>query len=187
MGHFQRDCKYDGDKPTNNKQDQDDNSDTYDPVVGKWMMNLVATTPITAKAMKSLYTKLNRQKELKRTYRKRYKNLQTAVATTTTTSAMTTCPNMATSSKVKQNTQPIKTSAGQQKKVLEKGKAKPTDKRKKIPVKTTNATSGPSSIMCSQLKDKAKHTAVLIQEITEELQAIEEESTKEEQDSDVTQ
>ena len=35
MGHFQRDCKYDGDKPTNNKQDQDGNLDTYDPVVGK--------------------------------------------------------------------------------------------------------------------------------------------------------
>ena len=25
MGHFQRDCKYDSDKPTNNKQDQDSN------------------------------------------------------------------------------------------------------------------------------------------------------------------
>ena len=39
----------------------------------------------------------------------------------------------------------------------------------------------------SQLKDKAKHTAALIQEITKELQAIEEESTQEEQNSDVTQ
>ena len=37
------------------------------------------------------------------------------------------------------------------------------------------------------MKDKAKHTAALIQEITEELQAIEEESTKEEQDLDATQ
>ena len=46
---------------------------------------------------------------------------------------------------------------------------------------------GPSANLCSQLKDKAKDTAVLIQEITEELQAIEEESVKEEQDSDVTQ
>ena len=41
--------------------------------------------------------------------------------------------------------------------------------------------------MRSQLKDKAKHTAELIQEITEELQAIEEESAKEEQDSNATQ
>ena len=37
------------------------------------------------------------------------------------------------------------------------------------------------------MKDKAKHTAALIQEITEELQAIEEESSKDDQDSDATQ
>ena len=37
------------------------------------------------------------------------------------------------------------------------------------------------------MKDKAKHTAALIQEITEELQAIEEESSKDDQDSDTTQ
>ena len=60
MGHFQRDCKYDGDKPTDGRQEQDGSYDTYDPVVGKWMTNLVATTPITAKAMKSLYAELNR-------------------------------------------------------------------------------------------------------------------------------
>ena len=39
--------------------------DSYDNVMGKWMTNLVATTPITAKAMKSLYAELNRQKDLK--------------------------------------------------------------------------------------------------------------------------
>ena len=55
MGHFQRDCKYDGDKPTDGQQEQEGSSDSYDPVVRKWMTNLVATTPITAKAMKSLY------------------------------------------------------------------------------------------------------------------------------------
>ena len=110
MGHFQRDCKYDGDKPSDNKQDQDGNVDAYDPIVGKWMTNLVATTPITAKAMKSLYAKLDRQKELKRTYRKRYKDLQAVVATTTTTPTTTTHPIMAISSKVTQNIQPIKTS-----------------------------------------------------------------------------
>ena len=69
MGHFQRDCKYDGDRPTDGQQEQDGSFDSYDPVVGKWMTNLVATTPITAKAMKSLYAELNRQKDLKRTYR----------------------------------------------------------------------------------------------------------------------
>ena len=52
---------------------------------------------------------------------------------------------------------------------------------------TPKTTSGPSNNLSSQLKDKAKHTAALIQEITEELQAIEEESLKEDHDSDVTQ
>ena len=60
VGHFQRDCKYDGDKPTGGWQEQEGSFDSYDSVVGKWMTNLVATTPITAKAMKSLYVKLNR-------------------------------------------------------------------------------------------------------------------------------
>ena len=66
MGHFQRDCKYDGDKPMDGQQEQDGSFDSYDPVVGKWMTNLVATTPITTKAMKSLYAELNRQKGLKK-------------------------------------------------------------------------------------------------------------------------
>ena len=48
-------------------------------------------------------------------------------------------------------------------------------------------TAGPSANLQSQLRDKSKHTATLIQEITEELQAIEEESSKEDQDSDATQ
>ena len=57
VGHFQRDCKYDRDKPTDNQQAQGGQSpsDSYDPVVGKCMTYLVATTPITAKAMKNLY------------------------------------------------------------------------------------------------------------------------------------
>ena len=56
-------------------------SDSYDPVVGKWMTNLVATTLITAKAMKNLYTELNRQNDLKWTYQKKYKDLQAVVTT----------------------------------------------------------------------------------------------------------
>ena len=84
--------------------------------------------------------------------------------------------------------QTTKTSvAGQQKKAPDKGKTKPIGKGKKIPVKTPNMTTSPSVNLRSQLKDKAKHTAALIQEITEELQAIEEESANEEQDSDATQ
>ena len=176
MGHFQRDCKYDGDKPSDNWQEQDGIFNSYDPVVGKWMTNLVATTPITAKAMKSLYAKLNRQKDLKRTYRRRYKDLQAVVATTTNTPATNSNPTIVASSKTTPKVPIIKTSStGQQRKPPDKGKARPISKAKKNVVNTTPKTmSGPTSILCSQLKDKAKHTATLIQEITEELQAIEE-------------
>ena len=187
MGHFQRDCKYDGDKPSDSKQEQDGNVDTYDPVVGKWMTNLVATMPITAKSMKNLYAKLNRQKELKRTYRRRYKDLQAVVATSTDTPTTTSHPTIVTSSKTTQNIQTNKQlTTGPQKKGPDKGKTKPIGKGKKGPVKTTNATTGSSTILCSQLKDKAKHTAALIQEITKEIQAIEEESATEDHDSDAT-
>ena len=41
-------------KPTDGRQEQEGSFDSYDPVMGKWMTNLVATTPIMAKAMKSL-------------------------------------------------------------------------------------------------------------------------------------
>ena len=188
MGHFQRDCKYDGDKPSDNRPDQDTSSDTYDPVVGKWMTNLVATTPIMAKVMKNLYAKLNRQKELKRSYRRRYKNLQAVTDTTTTTPTTMMHPIMATSCRTPQNIQPIKTvTAGQKKKAIDKGKVKPIDKKKKSPPKTNPTTSGSSLTLRSQLQDKAKHTAALIQEINEELQPIEEESPQEEHNSDVTQ
>ena len=188
MGHFQRDCKYDGDKPMDGWQEQDGLFDSYDSVVGKWMTNLVATTLITAKAMKSFYAKLNRQKDLKRTYRRRYKDLQAVVATTTDTPATILHPTTITS-KVTPNIQVTKTSlAGQQKKIPDKGKAKPIGKIKKNVVKTMpNMTASPSANLRSQLGDKAKHTTALIQEITEELQAIEEESAKQDQDSDATQ
>ena len=147
MGHFQRDCKYDGDKPTDGQQEQDGSFDSYDPIVGKWMTNLVATTPITAKAMKSLYAELNRQKDLKRTYRRRYKDLQAVVATTTDTPVTIWCPTTVTSSKVTPNVQVSKTFlAGQQKKTPDKGKAKPIGKIKKNVAKTTpNMTASSSS------------------------------------------
>ena len=95
---------------------------------------------------------------------------------------------MATGNKDIQKVQPTKTPlAGQQKKALDKGKAKSIGKGKKNPAKTPNIASNPSTNLCSQLKDKAKHTAALIQEITEKLQSIEEGSVKEEQESDATQ
>ena len=145
MGHFQRDCKYDGDKPTDGCQEQDGSFDSYDPVVGKWMTNLVATTPITAKAMKSLYAELNRQKDLKRTYRRRYKDPQAVVATTTDTPVTISCPTTVTS-KVTPNVPVTKTSlAGQQKKTPDKGKAKPIGKIKKSVKTMPNTTAGPSA------------------------------------------
>ena len=92
------------------------------------------------------------------------------------------CPTIVTSRKATPNVQKTKTSStGQQKKPPDKGKSKPFGKVKKNVAKTTpNTTSSPTVNLCSQLKDKAKHTAALIQEITEELQVIEDESAKEE-------
>ena len=151
------------------------------------MTNLVATTPITAKVMKNLYVELNRQKESKRTYRRRYKDLQAVVATSTSTAATTSHLTTVTSSKTTQNIQTNKQlPTGPQKKIPDKGKTKPIGKGKKGPAKSTNTTTGSSTILHSHLKDKAKHTAALIQEITEELQGIEEESTNKEHDSDAT-
>ena len=81
--------------------------DSYDPVVGKWMTNLVATTPITAKAMQSLLVELNRQKELKRTYSCQYKDLQT-VTTTTNSSVMLQLLLSTAHTKTSANSSPIK-------------------------------------------------------------------------------
>ena len=152
------------------------------------MTNLVATTPIKAKAMKNLYAKFNRQKELKRTYRRKYKDLQAVVATSTDTPTTASHPTNVTSNKTTQNIQTNKQiTMGPQKKVPDKGKTKPIGKGKKGPVKSTNATATSSANLRSHLKDKAKHTTALIQQITKELQAIEEESANEEHDSDATQ
>ena len=155
----------------------------YDPVVGKWMTNLVATMPIKAKAMKSLYTELNRQKDLKQTYRKKYKGLQAVVTTTTTEPHITLQqPVVVTSGKVNASPQILKVApGGQGKKPVGKGKSnKPLEKGKKNAVKSSTlgvvVSIGPSVNLRGRTKDRAKVTAVLIQELTEELQAIEQES-----------
>ena len=150
------------------------------------MTNLVATTPITTKAMKNLYAELNRQKELKRTYRKHYKDLQAVVATSTDAPTTTTHSTVTTNNKNTTNIQPRKTiTTGPQKKIPDKGKTKIISKGKKSPNKLTPVTTNSSPNLHSHLRDKAKHTAALIQEITEELQAMEEESVNDEHDSDV--
>ena len=115
VGHVQRDCKYDGDKSTDSQQAQGGQSplDSYDPVVGKWMTNLMATTPITAKAMKNFYPELNRQKDLKQTYRKKYKDLQ-AVVTTTEPHVTLQQPVVVISNKVKANPLVLRVASGGQ-------------------------------------------------------------------------
>ena len=134
VGHFQKDCKYDGDKPTDGQQAQGGQTsfDSYVPVVGKWMTNLVATTPITAKAVNSLYAELNRQKDLKWTNRKKYKDLQAVV--TTEPHVTLQQPVVVTSSKVSASPQVLKvTPGGQGKKTVGKGKCnKPPNKGKKM-------------------------------------------------------
>ena len=111
--HLQRDCKYDGDKPTDKLQAPNGQSpsDSYDPVVGKWMTNLVVTTPITVKAMKNLYTELNRQKDLKWTYQKKYKDLQ-AVVTTAEHNVSLQQPAVVMSIKAKANPQVFEVASG---------------------------------------------------------------------------
>ena len=192
VGHFQRDCKYDGDKPTDGQQEQEGSFDSYDPVVGKWMTNLVATTPIMAKAMKSLYAKLNRQKDLKKSYRGKYKDLQAMVTTITEPSVTLPQPVIVTSNKVSPSPQVLQAvPKGQGKKISEKGKGikQPEKRKENLSKSTANATilAGLSANLRSKLQDKAKHTAALIQDITEELQAIEEESLKDKYDSEAIQ
>ena len=188
VGHFQRDCKYDGDRPVDEEQVS---FDSYDPVVGKWMTNLVATTPITAKAMKSLYAELNQQKDLKQSYRRKYKDLQAVVTMTTNPNATLQQPVVVTSSKTNAGPPILKTAlGGQGKKLVGKGKGvKPTDKGKKHVISTSGmvTSAGPSSNLRSKLHDKAKVTAAMIQELTEELQAIDQESVNDEQCSEATQ
>ena len=157
------------------------------------MTNLVATTPITAKAMKSLYAELNRQKDLKQSYRKKYKDLQAVVSTTTEPHVTLQQPVVVTSNKVNASPQVLKAApGGQGKKFSGKGKGvKPPDKGKKNIVKASTSgavtSAGPSSNLRSKLHDKAKVTAAMIQELMEELQAIDQESLNDEQDSEATQ
>ena len=67
---------------------------------------------------------------------------------------------------------------------------KPPNKRKENVAKTSASAvnlANPSANLRSKLQDKVKHMAALVQEITEELQAIEEESLNDEHNSKATQ
>ena len=98
-----------------------------------------------------------------------------------------------TSNKVNAGPQVLKTAlGGQGKKFCRKGKGiQPPNEGKKNAVKASTScavtSAGPSSNLRSKLHDKAKVTAAMIQKLTEELQAIDQESLNDEQDSDATQ
>ena len=122
---------------------------------------------------------LNRQKDLKQTYRKIYKDLQAVVTTTTEPHITLQQPAVVTSSKVNANPQiPKVTSGGQGKRPAGKGKGiKPLNKGRKNTVKPSTSgvvtSAGPSVNLGDRTKDRSKVTAALIQELTKELQAIE--------------
>ena len=131
--------------------------DSYDPVVGKWMTNLVATTPITAKAMKNLYAELNRQKDLKRTYCKKYKDLQVVVATVEH-NVLLQQPTVVTSTKAKGNPQVLKVaSGGKNKGPIGKGKgAKPLSKGKSNAAKSTTSPANMAASPAANSRAKTK-------------------------------
>ena len=142
--------------------------DLYDPVVGKWMTNLVATIPITAKAMQSLIIELNRQKELKRTYRWRYKDLQMVTTATANPPVTSQPPVIAMNIKTSASSSALKSSLSQGKKTLDKGKnTKLVDKGKKhvvisTPSPVASTSTSPSSNLRKKLCNKAKVTAAMI-------------------------
>ena len=114
---------------------------------------------------------------------------------TTTTEPHVTLqqPVVVTSSKVNTSPQVLKvTPGGLGKKSVGKGKGNnPPNKGKRSAVKSSTSgvvtPAGPSSNLRSKIQDKAKVTAALIQELTEDLQAIEQESLNDEHDSEATQ
>ena len=102
-------------------------------------------------------------------------------------------PAVVTSSKANANPQILKViSGGQGKRPTGKGKGiKPINKGRKNAVKPSTlgvvTSAGLSANFRDRTKDRSKVTAALIQELTEELQAIEQESLNEGQGSEVTQ
>ena len=98
------------------------------------------------------------------------------------------------SSNTNKTVSPVKTTGSQVKKPLGKGKAaKPIDKGKKhvafsatsTPAATTSTVSIPN--LRNKLRDKAKVTVAMIQELTEDLQSMDQESVVEEPESVITQ
>ena len=132
------------------------------------MTNLVATTPITLKAMKNLYSELNRQKDLKRTYHRKYNDLQ-AVVTTAQQNVSLQQPTVVTSTKPKTNPQVLKGDlGGKNKGAIGKGKGmKSQNKGKDSAVKpttsTANMSAGPAANTRAKTKDQLVVTVTMLQ------------------------
>ena len=114
------------------------------------MTNLVATTPVTAKAMQNLLLELHRQRELKRAYRRCYRDIQT----TSTSMSVTSLPLSSvasTSMSTAKTLSPTKSTGSQVKKPVGKSKvAKPIEKSKKHVAFDTTTT--PTSTTSPQLQ-----------------------------------
>ena len=104
------------------------------------------------------------------------------MTTTTNPPMMSQPPVFTTNNKISASSSILKTPLGQGKKTIGKGKnAKLADRGKKCvfistPNPVTSISTGPSSNLRNKLCDKAKVTAALVQELTEELQSIDQES-----------
>ena len=143
--------------------------------------------------MQNLLLELHKQRELKRAYRRCYRDIQTTSTSMATTSQPLT--SIASTSTSKSIT-PIKTTGSQVKKPVIKSKiAKPQDKNKKrvafsttsTPTATTSTSTVSMPNFRNKLRDKAKVTVAMIQELTEDLQSIDQESVMEESESIITQ
>ena len=130
---------------------------------------------------------------MKRAYRRHYKDIQTTSTSTVTTSQPITSIAGVNTHK---NTTPVKTTGSQVKKPVMKGKmVKQQDKNKKqvafnttsTPTATTSTSSATSPSLQSKLRDKAKVTVAMIQELTEDLQSMDQDSVMEESESAITQ
>ena len=140
----------------------------------------------------NLYAELNRQKDLKQTYRKKFKDLQ-AVVTTAEHNVTLQQPVVVMNNKVIANPQVLKvTSGGKGKGPAGKGKgAKPLNIGKKNVAKPTTSktitSTSPSMNPRDKAKDQPKVTVTMIQDLAEELQTIEQESLDNGHNYEVTQ
>ena len=139
-----------------------------------------------------MYAELNRQKDLKRTYHKKFKDLQ-AVVTTVEHNVSQQQPTVVMSTKAKGNTQVLKAAFGGKNKgsIGRRKGARPLSKGKSNAAKPTTSTGKTSTSPTPNIRDKTKDCLVVIvtmlKDLVEELQAIDQESHDDAYNSGVTQ